>query len=263
MDEGISQRQACNIVHLARSTAQYVCKVKDDEFFIGLLEELVQKHPGIGFWQSLHRIKLMGHIINHKRLYRIYTDMKLNIRRRAKKRLPARLKQELFYPSAPNQVWSIDFMSDALWDGSRFRLLNVIDDYNRQVLRIETDTSLPTLRLIRVLEQLRESRGLPNMIRVDNGPEFISHKLDAYCKQHKVELVFIQPGKPTQNAFIERLNGNLRTELLNAYIFKTINEVKMMTEKWQYDYNNNRPHKSLGYKTPMMFIQENNVILKL
>lgn len=263
MDEGISQRQACKLVQIARSTAQYVFKVKDDDFFIGLLEELVQKHPSIGFWQCLHRINLMGHIINHKRLYRIYTSMKLNIRRRAKKRLPARLKQELFNPTAPNQVWSLDFMTDAQWDGSRFRLLNIIDDYNRQVLRIETDTSLPALRVIRVLEQLKESRGLPKMIRVDNGPEFISHKLDTYCKQNKIDLVFIQPGKPTQNAFIERLNGTLRTELFNAYIFKTINEVRLMTEKWQYDYNYKRPHKSLGYKTPMMVLNEKNVFLKL
>lgn len=256
-EEGISQRQACNIMNLSRSTAQYVFRAKDDDLFIGLLEELVQKHPSIGFWQSLHRIKLMGHIINHKRLYRIYTNMKLNIRRRAKKRLPARLKQELFKPTSINQVWSIDFMSDSLWDGTRYRLLNIIDDYNRQVLRIESDTSIPALRVIRTLEQLKESRGLPKMIRVDNGPEFISHKLDMYCKENKIELIFIQPGKPTQNAFIERLNGTLRKELLNAYVYKTIQEVKMSTEEWLYDYNYNRPHKSLGYKTPMMLLHEN------
>ena len=121
--------------------------------------------------------------------------MKLNIRRRAKKRLPTRLKQELFKPSSPNQVWSIDFMSDALWNGTRIRLLNIIDDYNRQVLRIETDPSLPAMRVIRVLEQLKESRGLPKMIRVDNGPEFISHKLDAYCKQNKGRTGFYSARK--------------------------------------------------------------------
>lgn len=170
-------------------------QIKKDDFFIDLLNELIQQHPSIGFWQSLHRIKLKGHSINHKRLYRIYTAMKLNIRRRAKKRLPTRLKQELFKPSSPNQVWSIDFMSDALWNGTRIRLLNIIDDYNRQVLRIETDPSLPAMRVIRVLEQLKESRGLPKMIRVDNGPEFISHKLDAYCKQNKGRTGFYSARK--------------------------------------------------------------------
>ena len=120
--------------------------------------------------------------------------MNLNIRRRAKKRLPERVKQPLSVPTAPNQVWSIDYMSDSLWDGRKFRLLNIVDDYNREVLHIEVDTSLPTTRLIRSLEYLREFRGLPKMIRVDNGPEFISQKLDQWCKDNKITLLFIQPG---------------------------------------------------------------------
>lgn len=175
----------------------------------------------------------------------------LNIRRRAKKRLPARAKQALFQPEEPNQVWSLDFMHDSLWDERSYRLLNVIDDYNRQVLWIETDTSLPALRVIRVLGQLKEIRGLPNMIRVDNGPEFISQKLDQWCKEHQITLAFIQPGKPTQNAYIERLNGSMRQELLNAYVFKTLDEVLTKTKQWMYDYNHHRPHKSLGHKTPI------------
>jgi putative transposase len=172
-------------------------------------------------------------------------------RRRAKKRLPARLKQQLFQPTAPNQVWSLDFMHDSLWNGRTFRMLNVIDDFNRQVLWIETDTSLPALRVIRVLEQLKDSRGLPDMIRVDNGPEFISDKLDAWCKEHRIVLAFIQPGKPTQNAYVERLNGSIRRELLNAYIFRTLEEVREKVDEWQHDYNHLRPHKSLGYRPPI------------
>ena len=142
-------------------------------------------------------------------------------------------------------------MHDSLWDGRTFRMLNVIDDYNRQVLWIETDTSLPAQRVIRVLENLKASRGLPEMIRVDNGPEFISRKLDLWCKEHNLTLAFIQPGKPTQNAYVERLNGSIRTELLNAYIFKTLGEVRQKVAQWKYDYNHNRPHKSLGYQTPI------------
>ena len=134
-------------------------------------------------------------------------------------------------------------------------MLNVIDDYNREVLAIETDTSLPALRVIRVLERLRETRGLPGMIRVDNGPEFISDKLDTWCKDHKIQLVFIQPGKPMQNGFIERLNGSIRSELLNAYVFRTLSEVRDMADRWRQDYNNNRPHDALGNLTPTEYFE--------
>lgn len=141
-------------------------------------------------------------------------------------------------------------MSDSLWNGRRFRLLNIIDDFNREVLAIETDTSLPALRVIRVLEKLLATRGKPEMIRVDNGPEFISDTLDGWCKNNKVTLVFIQPGKPMQNAYIERLNGSLRRELLNAYVFKSISEVRQQVNEWVEDYNIHRPHDSLNNKTP-------------
>lgn len=150
-------------------------------------------------------------------------------------------------------------MTDSLWDGRAYRLLNVIDDYNREVLWIEADTSLPALRVIRVLENLKEVRGLPERIRVDNGPEFISAKLDMWCKENDIQLVFIQPGKPTQNAYIERCNGNIRKELLNAYVFKSLDEVRRMTLEWRIDYNKNRPHKALNYKTPNDILIESNV----
>jgi putative transposase len=247
---GLSERQACRQVKLPRSTCLYIKQPKQDEELIEALTGLISKHPSIGFWMSFYRLRLLGYTWNHKRVYRVYTALKLNIRRRAKKRLPARVKQELFQPTEPNQVWSIDFMHDSLWDGRSYRLLNIIDDYNRQVLAIEADTSLPVLRLLRVLERLKEVHGLPKMIRVDNGPEFISQKLDHWCKDNKVQLMFIQPGKPTQNAYIERMNGSLRRELLNAYVFKTIDEVREKTEEWMFDYNTKRPHKSLNYKTP-------------
>lgn len=246
----VSCRQACKVLNLPRNTYRYTPKLKDDTQVIEQLNSLVEKHPAIGFWQSFYRIRRKNYIWNHKRVYRVYTMLKLNIRRRYKKRLPARIKQELFKPNGINQVWSIDFMTDALWDGRAFRLLNIIDDFNREVLSIEADTSLPTIRLIRVLEYLKEFRGLPKMIRVDNGPEFISHKLDLWCKEHKIGLIFIQPGKPTQNAFVERFNGNIRRELLNAYVFKTVSEFREKAEEWMYDYNNLRPHKALNYQTP-------------
>lgn len=251
----VSCRQACNAVNLPRSTFNYKPKLKDDTLIIEQLNHLVDKHPAIGFWQSFYRIRKQGYVWNHKRVYRVYTTMRLNIRRRYRKRLPARIKQALFQPSSINQAWSIDFMSDTLWDGRRFRLLNVIDDFNREVLAIEADLSLPTVRLIRILEYLKEFRGLPQMIRVDNGPEFISHKLDLWCKENKINLVFIQPGKPTQNAFIERCNGNIRRELLNAYVFKTLTDVRTKAEEYMDDYNNYRPHKALNYRTPTELLE--------
>lgn len=247
----ISIRQGCKAVGLPRSSYSYQPKKKNDQLIIDRLLELTARHPAIGFWQCYYRLRSMGYRWNHKRVYRVYTALKLNIRRRAKKRLPARAKQQLFQPEGINQVWSLDFMHDSLWCGRSFRMLNIIDDYNRQVLWIETDTSLPSLRVIRVLERLKQSRGLPEMIRVDNGPEFISRKLDLWCKDQKITLAFIQRGKPTQNAYIERLNGSIRSELLNAYVFRTLDEVREKASQWKYDYNHKRPHKSLGYKSPI------------
>jgi putative transposase len=247
----LSTRQACKAMLLPRSTFSYKAVPKDDDEIITSLQNLVANHPAIGFWKCYYRLRRNGKTWNHKRVYRIYTQMQLNIRRRAKKRLPARAKQTLFQPNSANQVWSIDFMCDSLWDGRRFRLLNILDDYNREVLTIEIDTSLPAQRVIRSLEQLKQYRGLPKMIRVDNGPELISGKLDNWCKSNNIQLAFIQPGKPTQNAFIERFNGSLRKEVLNAYVFRTLSEVRDLTEKWMIDYNYERPHESLNNKTPM------------
>ena len=246
----VSERQACKVLCLPRSTYRYRHRIKHDEPVISELNQLVEKHPSIGFWMSYYRIRKQGYLWNHKRVYRVYTAMQLNIRRRAKKRLPARAKQTLMQPEAPNQVWSIDFMNDSLWNGKKFRLLNIIDDFNREVLTVEADTSLPAVRVIRVLDQLRQTRGLPQMIRVDNGPEFISFKLDHYCRQNNITLVFIQPGKPTQNAFIERCNGSIRKELLSAYVFQSLSEVRIKVKEWMTDYNEMRPHKALNYQTP-------------
>ena len=144
-------------------------------------------------------------------------------------------------------------MSDSLVDGRKFRLLNVIDDFNRESLAIEVDSSLPSLRVIRLLERLVSKREKPANIRIDNGPEFISHKLEQWCEENKITLQFIQPGKPMQNAYIERKNGSIRRELLNAYLFYSLHEVRVMCEQWRVDYNQERPHKSLGYLSPLLY----------
>jgi len=240
---------------ISRTTCQYKAKPKDDSDLQNALTALTTKHVSIGFWQCYYRLWNRGYTWNHKRVYRVYTDMKLNIRRRAKHRIPQRIKQPLMIPTGPNQVWSIDFMSDRLVDGRKFRLFNVIDDFNRESLAIEVDTSLPALRVIRVLEKLIAERGCPAAIRCDNGPEFISHLLEEWCQHEsrRISLQFMQPGKPMQNALIERKNGSFRRELLNAYLFYSLNEVRVLSEEWRQDYNTERPHKSLGYLSPLKY----------
>ena len=221
------------------------------------LAQLVQRHPVIGFWQAYHRLRIRGHSWNHKMVRRVYRQMNLNIRRKPKRRLPERIKQPLTYATAPDQTWSIDFMSDSLQDGRKVRLFNVLEDFNRESLAIEPDTSIPTKRVIRVLERLEVERGqLPSNLRMDNGPELISHELAEWCDKKKITLQFIQPGKPMQNAFIERKNGSIRRELLNAYMFTTLQEFRDYCEEWRIDYNTQRPHKSLGYLPPVMFAEQ-------
>jgi putative transposase len=240
-------------VQLSRTSYQYQNKPKDDIIVQDALTSVIDKHPSIGFWQSFHRLRNRGHAWNHKKVRRVYRQMKLNIRRRAKKRLPERVKQPLVIPSGPNQTWSIDFMSDALTDGRKFRLLNVLDDFNRESLAVEVDTSLPSLRVQRVLNRLIHERSKPSIIRVDNGPEFISHILKEWCDSHEIILQYIQPGRPMQNAYIERKNGSMRRELLNTYLFTSLAEVRIMAEEWRIDYNEERPHKALKYLSPVKY----------
>ena len=250
VQENLSVRRACKIVSLSRSVMNYQKLPRDDSSLIEALHQLVEKHPTIGFWKCYYRLRRKGYGCNHKRLYRVYTLLRLNVRRRARRRVPQRIKQPLLIPGSINEAWSMDFMCDSLVDGRRFRLLNIIDDYNRESLAIEIDTSLPALRVIRALNQLIETRSKPKTIRVDNGPEFISDRLQQWCNDLGITLQFIQPGKPMQNGFVERNNGSLRKELLDAYLFYSLQEVREMAWEWQRDYNCERPHESLGFVPP-------------
>ncbi len=190
---------------------------------------------------------------NHKRVWRVYRGMRLTLPRRAKRRLPSRERQPLEVPPVPDQMWSMDFMHDTLWCGKRFRTLNIFDEGVREVLAIEIDTSLPADRVIRVLEQLKESRPLPAQIRVDNGPEVVSSKLVAWCESNRIKLHHIQPGKPTQNAYIERFNRTFRTEVLDAHVFESLSRVRELVHQWMIDYNEERPHSALGNLPPRHF----------
>jgi putative transposase len=185
-------------VNISRTTHQYKAKQKVDVEIQQTLTSLTDKRPAIGFWQCYYRLRQSGKQWNHKRVYRVYKELRLNIRRRAKRRLPERIKLELSVPTSVNRMWSIDFMTDSLVDGRKIRLLNVIDDFNRESLAIEVDISLPALRVIRVLERIIAQRGKPANIRSDNGPEFICNKLEEWCKDQQISWQFIQPGKPTR-----------------------------------------------------------------
>jgi putative transposase len=230
---------------------------------VDILNHFAQKHPRNGFRKLYLRIRNAGYTWNHKRVYRIYKQLGMNIKRKAKKRLPERVKTPLQNLHTPNHIWSMDFMSDTLWNGRRYRLLNVIDEFNREVLDIEADTSLPARRVIQTLERICEWRGKPKIIRVDNGPEFISTRLELWCKQHSITLDFIRPGKPTENARVERFNGSFRRELLDCYIFSTLNEVREKSHEWMVDYNNLRPHEALGDLSPIQFLERHNQKQKL
>jgi len=254
VQEKLSVRQACKLVSLSRSVITYRKVPKDDSSLIEALNQLVEKHPSIGFWKCYYRLRRKGLNCNHKKLYRVYTMLKLNIRRRPKRRIPQRIKEPLVIPQGINKTWSMDFMTDSLVDGRRFRLLNVMDDYNRESLAVEVDTSLPAPRVIRVLERLMDFRGKPDVIRVDNGPEFISDKLKMWCDERNIRLLYIQPGKPVQNAFIERKNGSMRKELLDAYLFYSLDDVRLLAEEWRMDYNHERPHEALGFVPPAEYV---------
>ncbi len=243
---------------LSRSVFYYQFKRPDDSAVIAYLDQLATKHPGYGFWKMFWVIRNSGEKWNHKRVWRIYCDMKLNIRRRRKRRLPVRDRVPLHSPDKPNTVWSMDFMCDSLMDGRRFRVLNVIDDFNREALAMEVDTSLSSDRLVRVLDRISDERGFPKTIRVDNGPEFVGSKLAYWCQIHQVHLQFIQPGKPTQNAFIERFNGSFRAEFLDAFVFLSLKEVQHLTETWRSSYNYSRPHTALNNLPPIQYALNNS-----
>jgi len=228
----------------------YYKSQKDDTEVIEVLQELAFKHPTYGFRKLYAYIRRSGKQWNHKRIYRVYKLLKLNRKRKGKRRLPSRVKQPLVKQEQINQSWSMDFMSDSMVGGRRFRTFNLIDDCTREVLAIEIDTSLSSKRIIRTLERVILDRGKPNIIRTDNGPEFTSKDLELWARDHEIKIQFIQPGRPMQNGYIERFNRIYRESILDAYLFFELDQVRTLTEEWMDEYNLRRPHESLGNLTP-------------
>jgi putative transposase len=218
-----------------------------------MLSGLAEGHRRWGFWKMYDFIRQQaGKPWNHKRVYRIYTRMQLNLRRKAKKRLPVRNREAPTLPIAPNVVWSMDFMHDRLANSRPFRALTIIDDYNREALNITIDSSISSQRVARELNHLISYRGKPQVIRVDNGPEFLA--LEQWCKDNQIELKFIQPAKPNQNAFIERFNRTYRQDVLSQHLFEDLDQVREFTARFIWEYNNLRSHDSLQNLTPRAFL---------
>jgi len=241
---------------ISETCYRYQARLKDENTQIAdwlMLLTDNQKDWGFGLCFDYLR-NLKGFTWNHKRVYRIYRELELNLRIKPRQRIRRDKPEPLSVPVAPNEVWSMDFMHDQLSDGRCFRLFNVIDDFNREGLAIDVDFSLPALRVIRSLNQIIEWRGKPKVIRSDNGPEFISHALKTWAEMHQIKLAFIQPGNPQQNAYVERYNRTVRYSWLSLYLFETIDEVQNYATSWLWFYNNERPHKANGGLTPQQML---------
>jgi putative transposase len=248
--------RACKIVSLSRSMFYYTSK-KDDSEVESKLLALAEQKPTRGLDHYTGLIRNEGIPWNHKRIGRVYKKLGLNIRRKRKRRVPRREKEPLTIPPAMNQSWSMDFMHDSLESGRKVKFLNIIDDYNREVLTIDTASSITGERLKEVLTQIIEWRGKPEEIRTDNGPEFLSAPYVQFCESNGIRIKYIQPGKPVQNALIERFNRTFREDVLDAYIFEDMEQVREISEKWVEEYNENHPHQSLGGISPRKYLMKN------
>lgn len=253
-----SERKGCKLIGISRRTYKYEHKKKDDFELIDLLLSLAERFPNYGFWK-LYKREFKTSSYNHKRVYRVYKQLGLHIRKKVKRRLPARVKSPIEIPTEANEQWSMDFMHDRLYDGRKVRLLNIIDHYNRELIAIEVGQSMNANRVVQVLERLKNEGRTAKNIRVDNGPEFISKTLVKWAQENSVQLDYIQPGKPTQNAIVERLNRSCREELLNAYIFDSYQQIEQMATSWQYEYNNFRPHDALSGLSPIVYKNQKKV----
>ena len=250
----MSERHACRVLSLGRSSVRYRSQKADDGVLRERLLQLAGERRRFGYRRLQVLLRREGVAVNHKRVYRLYREEGLVVRRRGRKRVAREARLPAVAPQGPNQRWSLDFVSDSLAWGRKIRLLCIIDAFTREALAIEVDTSLPGARVAQVLDRLvRERRAAPVAIVLDNGPELTSRALDQWAYQQGVKLCFIDPGKPVQNAFVESFNSRLRDECLNEHWFLSLADARHLVEAWRTDYNQTRPHSSLGNLTPAAF----------
>lgn len=259
----LAERRACGLASLGRSTARYLHRRSGDQELRERLRELAGERRRFGYRRLHVMLRRKGYAVNHKRIYRLYREEGLSVRKRKRKRVARADRVPLPVPSGPDQLWCLDFVSDALSWGRKIRMLTVEDIFTREALAIEVDTSLSGVRVARVLDRLTEERSaIPDVIVLDNGPELTSKALDQWVYERGVRLHFIDPGKPQQNGFIESFNGKLRDECLNEHWFLSLADARRIIEDWRIDYNQNRPHSSLGNLTPEEYLAENTKRLK-
>lgn len=251
--EKLSERRSCLLVGIHRSTYRRKRKKRSDDELKAQLLKLAQEKPRFGCRRLTDELRSKGMLVNKKRVHRVYKELKLAVRVKKRKKRYHEGRGVKPFCTAPNQVWSLDFQSDQLATGRRFRLLNIIDNFTRECLQIEVDTSLTGKRVASVLNRLKALRGLPDQIMMDNGPELRSRAMENWSIENKVTLWFIEPGKPMQNALIESFNGRLRDECLNCHWFTDLDDARLITHSWKNDYNFNRRHSSLQSNTPSQF----------
>lgn len=248
----MSERRACGLIGVARSSCRYQTRRKGDAELRTALRALALARPRFGYRRLWVMLRRQGWGVNRKRVYRVYREESLAVRRRKRKRVVA-IRVPLTLPTRRDEMWTMDFTQAAFASGRKFRTLNLMDGYTREALAIEVDTSLPGARVVRVLQRLLDQQQRPARIQVDNGSEFISRVVDQWAYAHGVALHFIRPGKPTDNGYIESFNGKFRDECLNQFWFVNLREAQERIESWRVDYNQERPHSSLGYQTPAEF----------
>lgn len=255
--KSFTPHRAYRLVGLRSSTYYYKkTSSRNDARLKEKILEIAQFRIRWGCPRIYEVVRRNGFTDNYKRVERLYSEMGLSIRKRQKKKLRGHLRLVLPEPQKPNHIWSMDFVSETLFDQRRFRCFAIVDDFTRENIVIHPDRSIRSEKIVSIFEKLKLTRGLPKMIVCDNGPEFISQNLDIWAYQNKVDLKFIQPGKPVQNAYIESFNGKFRDECLNQHWFMNLEEARFEIEKWRKDYNENRPHSSLRMKTPNEFVKE-------
>jgi putative transposase len=250
-DFGVTR--ACGLVGISRSLYRYRSRRPDSAPLRARIEEIAAVKRRYGYRRVYLRLRREGWEVNRKRVYRLYREAGLAVRRRKRKRIGVFERKPLPKPTTANVSWSMDFVADGLIGGRRLRCLTIVDDCTRECLAIEVDTSLPGLRVKAVLDRLADTRGLPQSITVDNGPEFDGKVLDQWAYRTGVQLSFIRPGKPNENAYIESFNGKFRDECLNEDWFISLAHARSIIEAWRIEYNTDRPHSSLGNRTPQEF----------
>jgi putative transposase len=250
---GMSERRACKAIGCCRMTMRYRATRADDVSLRQRMKAIAQERRRFGYRRLHVLLKREGYLINHKKLFRLYREEKLTVRRRGGRKRAIGTRAPMLVPVAPDDRWSLDFVSDQLTDGRRFRILTVVDDCTRECLALVADTSLSGIRVARELDRLMTERGKPTMVVSDNGSELTSNAILTWADRTRVEWHYIAPGKPMQNAFIESFNGRLRDELLNETLFTSLAHVRTALGRWRADYNDRRPHSKLGWKTPSEF----------